>query len=670
MAENNENQPIDEIAPATSIAGAKILGIAANGDTNLFEISDIKGDYKGLALPDTNPGVPVLAQSYDAKPGVTYPLFLGTNGQPISIPTSVEGKPVIAAKLIFNGSNWVAEYNGTDIDLVDYTKTKDLPIVGGGKNLANYQSYIDNSAIEGSTGNLIYLDGGRVSTPIKVSSNTNYTYSGNEYSRIAFRDMNFNNLGGLGEAGDPHSFRTPFNCAYVIVNLKNPGETQDNIQLEYGSVATNFEPFIVAFSPESIQGGITTTRSLGQEMSSNSDKNGLYVLNNDVSNIHKTEGSSLTLNKNTSPSLQQLMLVFNTSNEGYNQFDLMTAGKVDYTVTSVMGFWIDTTEFTTSTTLKLLLYFFDRDINDIGNHQELELTKANLTSKGYFTQNGAILEVQIKEVIGDWSYVEYLIKPNIGIVNVDYFRVYFVLNPLVANKNYNFSSFTFLNGYNQLNAFSTYSLPEPTVLTHNNDKCIFFGDSITAADQYQKEIQKRLGIVYKNNAVPGSCVTPGFGANPSGGVSLVDRLDAVNSENAKVIGVFAGTNDYGYEVPLGNISDTDITTFYGAYRTLLSSLQTNNPYSIIFTITPLFGNNGMGPSAGKTNEEVWNLRKPFVDAIIELSNLFSIPVFDAFRLSGIGITNYPQWLADTIHPNEAGYKKIGVLFSLFLRNIL
>jgi hypothetical protein len=106
----NEDVKISEVVLASSITGATILGIAADGSTKRFRISDIKGDGKGVAITSTNPGTPALAQYYLATPGVTYTYFLNDVGAAIAVPLTDGGQTVIDAKMTWTGTFWVLTY--------------------------------------------------------------------------------------------------------------------------------------------------------------------------------------------------------------------------------------------------------------------------------------------------------------------------------------------------------------------------------------------------------------------------------------------------------------------------------------------------------------------------------------------------------------------------------
>lgn len=54
----------------------------------------------------------------------------------------------------------------------------------------------------------------------------------------------------------------------------------------------------------------------------------------------------------------------------------------------------------------------------------------------------------------------------------------------------------------------------------------------------------------------------------------------------KMVILAIGTNDFGNHAPLGTVSDTGTTTFYGAFRAWLNYFQTHNPNLPIIVVTP------------------------------------------------------------------------------------
>ena len=119
-------KPIDEVKVATTIVDAKLLGISSEGATRLFSINDIKGDFKGLALADTNPGIPVLSQYFNVIPGITYIHFINSAGNAITVPKIDNGETVVDAKVTWTGSDWVLTYAKTSIESPNSVKKEDL----------------------------------------------------------------------------------------------------------------------------------------------------------------------------------------------------------------------------------------------------------------------------------------------------------------------------------------------------------------------------------------------------------------------------------------------------------------------------------------------------------------------------------------------------------------
>ncbi len=113
--------------------------------------------------------------------------------------------------------------------------------------------------------------------------------------------------------------------------------------------------------------------------------------------------------------------------------------------------------------------------------------------------------------------------------------------------------------------------------------------------------------------------------------------------------VFGGTNDFGHgDAKFGDIDSTDIYTFYGALNNLILSLKEDYPNSKIIFMTPL----------RRATENVKNcngkILADYVDAIIEVSNKYNLPVIDLFR-SNILDPNDPTVVPDGLHPNNKGH---------------
>ena len=113
---------------------------------------------------------------------------------------------------------------------------------------------------------------------------------------------------------------------------------------------------------------------------------------------------------------------------------------------------------------------------------------------------------------------------------------------------------------------------------------------------------------------------------------MVFRYDDMYS--ADIICVCGGLNDFGVDLPLGDINDTEVTTFYGALNVLLDSLKKTYPDSYIFMMT------GFNYYDGYTNDngDTW---ASFNAAMVESCEKNGIDCLDLY-------TDFPfNYLYDT-----------------------
>lgn len=236
----------------------------------------------------------------------------------------------------------------------------------------------------------------------------------------------------------------------------------------------------------------------------------------------------------------------------------------------------------------------------------------------------------------------------------------------------------------------------------NNQLLLTAGDSITWSGTYQPSLGARLGgTVVLNGGFPSTTL-----AYESGGtlyyrdLCLVKLIDAVISgvwtaQDAAVAGILAaqsldlsselnvwkttnfatlkylwiahGTNDYGHNIPLGADTDNSETTFCGAFNYANSQLMVAFPSLQIMWGAPLWRTLFAPNPAGLTYDAdifpnnngayLWQ----FVDAMIRLgngpglvggvpSNRNHVPVYDAYRNSGINKWNWATRTVDGLHP--------------------
>jgi lysophospholipase L1-like esterase len=61
--------------------------------------------------------------------------------------------------------------------------------------------------------------------------------------------------------------------------------------------------------------------------------------------------------------------------------------------------------------------------------------------------------------------------------------------------------------------------------------------------------------------------------------------------------------------------------------------------------------------------------RPIADALINVGNLYSIPVLNLNRISGFNSFNYSYFYKDDVHPNGIGYKRMSKITSSFLESL-
>ena len=186
------------------------------------------------------------------------------------------------------------------------------------------------------------------------------------------------------------------------------------------------------------------------------------------------------------------------------------------------------------------------------------------------------------------------------------------------------------------------------------------GDSITygyipdsgaqMANPYPSELKNILGLAEcRNYGISGSTLAVNSGNYQPMCLRYTDM-----SDDADIVLVFGGTNDYGravYTPTLGTISDNVNTTVYGALNILCEGLITKYPKAFIFLCTPLKrADKTAANGGGYTLEDV-------AEAIRAVGLKFGMPVLDLDAKGGFYISNATfraQYGGnDKLHPNQA-----------------
>jgi lysophospholipase L1-like esterase len=201
-------------------------------------------------------------------------------------------------------------------------------------------------------------------------------------------------------------------------------------------------------------------------------------------------------------------------------------------------------------------------------------------------------------------------------------------------------------------------------------KANFLGDSITwgyspvgdgsrLTNQYPALVGNTLGLsVVRNYGISGSTL-----ADKGDGTSnpMVSRYSSMDND-ADLIFVLGGTNDWAVGKGIGTINDTTIYTFYGALNVLVQGLLDKYPTQTIVLATPLHRQGDTG-NAGLVN---------YRNAILAIGEKYGLAVCDLYATSGFypdNTTNYNAICPDGRHPNDAGQIKLANRVAGFLTTV-
>lgn len=209
-----------------------------------------------------------------------------------------------------------------------------------------------------------------------------------------------------------------------------------------------------------------------------------------------------------------------------------------------------------------------------------------------------------------------------------------------------------------------------------NISCL--GDSITSGGnsginnkiigKYTDYLSKLTGAEITNVGYSGSHVAKQTGSTDS----FVDRASAVRDQD--VVLIFGGINDFCFNSPLGDASSTDVTTFYGALKSVIDTVLSNNAEAQLLLVTPYKTKQYGGTysqdgslrrnDAGATEEQ-------YVNAIKEVGSYYSIPVLDLYNSGNFNASGKQSDLltVDGLHPNDKGAQRLAKTIAHAINNL-
>lgn len=259
-----------------------------------------------------------------------------------------------------------------------------------------------------------------------------------------------------------------------------------------------------------------------------------------------------------------------------------------------------------------------------------------------------------------WKWLGNISNPTASNFTIPYDNVAFITKSLRLTD---FDDYYLIVGtenlidYYKLKDFIKVNTPINSILF--NKKIGFLGDSITyglgVTTPYPSIIQNNTNCNSINYGISGNSIAKaGTNAQPNAQENpMCIRYDQMDNDLDYIL-VFGGTNDYAYQIPLGEETSNDIETFYGGLNTLIEGLIEKYPGKPLLFLTPLYRT--------LSYESGYKFMQ-YVDAIKNRCAYYSIPCFNLTDNSTIKslidtINNMYYVNGDRLHPNEEGQKII------------
>lgn len=194
-----------------------------------------------------------------------------------------------------------------------------------------------------------------------------------------------------------------------------------------------------------------------------------------------------------------------------------------------------------------------------------------------------------------------------------------------------------------------------SVVSFTNMKYLAFGDSITAGSglsskdySYPSVVAKTLGTTIRNKGVGGSTI--GYDTEDTDRHCIADDIVEFCGDDYKadIISFTGGSNDKGRSIPLGDISDKNTFSVYGALNIIAKTLTEKYPNAFIFFMTPI-----KNPTCEVVNSQNYTL-KDICIAIKEVASIYDIPVLDLYNTSQYESADCGMYAdgSDGWHPNQ------------------
>lgn len=179
---------------------------------------------------------------------------------------------------------------------------------------------------------------------------------------------------------------------------------------------------------------------------------------------------------------------------------------------------------------------------------------------------------------------------------------------------------------------------------------------------YGAIVAQRNNMEFVNYGIGGSTLQYIDGKHPFSDPSRYQSMD----EDLDYLTIEFGWNDNAYGT-LGTITDSDNTTYYGAWNVVLPWLIEHYPNTKIGLIVP-YG------TTAEMREAVRLIAKKYCVGYMDMTGNPNIPLLYNREASFNVDTNIQtlyrnRYLADGVHPNNAGYEAWATAYEAFLKTL-
>ena len=205
--------------------------------------------------------------------------------------------------------------------------------------------------------------------------------------------------------------------------------------------------------------------------------------------------------------------------------------------------------------------------------------------------------------------------------------------------------------------------------------CYPYGDLDDVSQMWWSLVEQNTGVHVKVRASYSGGTCSGNSLDDIQGMSScsnkrINDLLIDGNQKPDIIIIFNGINDYINCTPIGNFDGTSILTdgvkesFSEGYGLTFQKLKETYPKARIYCCTLLETAGGYNPPIEGERKNSQNLTVGDYNACIrKLADAYKTEVIDLAVETGITYDNRDQYTVDSIHPNQAGMKKISDIIS-------